>query len=444
MTLAASWPPVEPDWPDEYPPGPQEPAEAAPAALATSWAPVALADVLVGLAAGTLTRPAPTLGRFDGLAGGLFYPGRVNGVAGESGCGKTWTALAVVAQELATGGAAVYVDLEDDAAGIVGRLLDLGTDPGAIGARFAYVSPQERFDIPGAESLAATVGALSPALVVIDSTGEALALDGAKPNDDDQVAAWFRRLPRALAAMGPAVVLLDHTAKVDADGLWPIGSQRKRAAITGAQYMQRAVRPFDRTTPGHAKLVCAKDRNGNYRPGQHVADLKVHPHGAGVDVELAAASDAARSPGGAWRPTGYMERVSQILEAQGQPLTFNGICERVSGKRTHLRLAVDVLIAEGHLATAPAPRGATLHTLAKPFREAGDQREPVEAPTAPKSTDDRFRFLGREPGTSHLTGSGNRSGTSGELVACEACGDPLDAWLTDQGRSTHLGCEVAP
>src|SRR5690606_22156878 len=129
----------------------------------------------------------------DGHAGGLFYPGRVNGLAGESGAGKTWTALVVVAQELAEGRAAVYVDLEDDAAGVVGRLLDLQVETGSIAARFAYISPNERLDVVGAAALEGVIAALEPSLVVIDSTGEALALDGAKPNDDDSVAAWFRR-----------------------------------------------------------------------------------------------------------------------------------------------------------------------------------------------------------------------------------------------------------
>lgn len=406
----------------------------------STWAPVPLAAVLEGLADGTLTRPAPSLGRFDGLAGGLFYPGRVNGLAGESGAGKTWTALVVVAQELADGRAAVYIDLEDDAAGVVGRLLDLRVDPASIAERFAYVSPNERLDVVGAAALEAAITSLSPSLVVVDSTGEALALDGAKPNDDDSVAAWFRRLPRAIADQGPGVLLLDHTTKVDSDGLWPIGSQRKRAAITGAQFMQRTVRPFDKATPGYAKLVCAKDRNGNYRPGQHVADLKVAPGAGGVDIELVAASDTPRTEAGRFRPTGFMERVSMTLEAISEPLTFNGIDERVTGKREHIRLAVDALVAEGFVMTAPGPRGATLHSSLKPFRE-DEAGEPVAARDEALTGSTGSGSLGGEPGTSGLSGSGNRSGTGGEPVTCRVCSTVLDPWLVDQGYTTHVGCE---
>lgn len=74
---------------------------------------------MAGLLAGTITRHAPTIGRRDDGAA-LFYQEKVNGVAGASGSGKTGTALYAAAQELAAGEAVVYVDLEDDAAGVVG------------------------------------------------------------------------------------------------------------------------------------------------------------------------------------------------------------------------------------------------------------------------------------------------------------------------------------
>lgn len=422
---------------------------AATARATSSWTRLDLAETIAGLRDGTITRPVPTLGRIaDGSA--LFYPGRVNGLAGESGGGKTWTALAACAQELAEAAAVLYVDLEDDAAGIVGRLLDLGADSDAIAARFAYVSPSERFDVVAREGFSELLDALRPALVVIDSTGEGLALDGANPNADEDVASWFRRLPRWVAERGPGVLVLDHVTKADAEGLWPIGSQRKRAAITGAQYMQRVVRPFAKDSAGHAKLVCAKDRAGNYRTGQHVADLKVTPTAEGVDVEIVAAEAQERSTAGSFRPTGFMERVSLALESVADPLTFNGICERVTGKRTHLRAAVDALTSEGYVSTRPGPRSGVLHSSVKPFREAG---EPVEPGMGPETSSTGSGSLGGEPGTGDLTGSGNRSGISREPVTgrirewvkpepreCVVCGEDL---TSSDGLPTHATCEVA-
>lgn len=343
---------------------------------ASSWSRLDLAETIAGLRDGTITRPMPTLGQVSG-GSALFYSGRVNGLAGESGSGKTWTALAACVQELAEDAAAMYVDLEDDAAGIVGRLLDLGADSDAIRERFAYVSPAERFDVVARESVAELLATLRPSLVVIDSTGEGLALDGANPNADEDVASWFRRLPRWVAERGPGVLVLDHVTKADAEGLWPIGSQRKRAAITGAQYMQRVVRPFARDSAGHAKLVCAKDRGGHYRTGQHVADLRVTPASEGVAVELVAAAE--RDPGSPWRPTALMDKLSRAIETASEPLTRNDLHRAVPGKTDAKTGALEVLISEGYVMREPGPNRSQLHTSVKPYRQAEDPRSDAYA-----------------------------------------------------------------
>lgn len=408
----------------EHDSGPPDDSEPAPG---SSWATVDLADTVAGLLSGTLTRHAPAIGqRDDGAC--LFYAGKVNGVAGASGSGKTWTALYAVAQQLATGHAAVYVDLEDDAAGIVGRLLDLGTDPDAILARFHYVHPEESFTTESARHLAAVIRTHRPALVVIDSTGESMALDGAKPNDDDDTARWFRRLPTAVANTGPAVVVLDHVVKADDGGLWPIGSQRKRAAINGAQYMQITVRPFAKGQPGAAKLVCAKDRHGNYRTGQRVAELSVTPtDDDGVRITMRAPSDATTPAAETFRPTALMEKVSRALEAAGEPLSFRGIDDRVRGKQQHIRTAVDVLVSDGHVARTAGPNRSTLHTVERPYRQTGD----------PKSDAYTGASVGVSPslegegGDTHRTDSGIHPGYTGDT--------PQEALDINENHGIHPG-----
>lgn len=396
----------------------------------SSWGTVDLTETVAGLLAGTIKRHAPTIGqRDDGAC--LFYAGKVNGVAGASGSGKTWTALHAVAQQLATGHATVYVDLEDDDVGMVGRLLDLGADPEHLaGPRrlFHYVRPEESFLTESARHLAAVIREHRPALVVIDSTGESMALDGAKPNDDDDTARWFRRLPTAVANAGPAVVVLDHVVKADDGGLWPIGSQRKRAAITGAQYMQLTVRPFAKGQPGAAKLVCAKDRHGNYRTGQRVADLSVTPDdGDGVHITMRAPSDATTPAAETFRPTALMEKVSHALETAGEPLSFRGIDDRVKGKQQHIRTAVDVLVTEGHVARTPGPNRSTLHTAERPYRQTED----------PKSDAYTGASVGVSPslegegGDTHRTGSGIHPGDTGDT--------PQEALDINENDGIHPG-----
>lgn len=424
--------------PDPHPDPVLTPAERAVLAEAPggSWLPQDLAEVVRGLVDGTLSRPAPTVGTFDADRA-LFYPGRVNGIHGDSNAGKTWTALVCCAQQIEVGEVVVYVDLEDDAAGVVSRLLDMGAAPADVLARFVYVGPSERLDGIARGLLAELLAERRPSLVVVDSTGEGLALDGANPNADEEVARWFRTVPRFIADQGAAVLVLDHAAKADDGGLWPIGSHRKRAAIDGAQYVQRVVRPFSRDTAGTAILTCAKDRGGNYRAGQKVAELRVTPDPDGVHVELVGAHEDSTGPGGTFRPTVLMERVSLALAGAPEPLTFNGITERVRGKREHVRTAVDVLVTEGYVTTAPGPNRSTLHSSVADFREADDTGEPLNPVPTPNQVVSGSGSLGGEPGTTNLTGSGNHLGTTEEPPrdksddtppsrVCSSCSTSLD------------------
>lgn len=341
----------------------------------SSWAAVSLAETVAGVVAGTITRPTPTIGRrSDGQA--LFYRGKVNGVAGASNSGKSWTGFYSSAQELTAGRHVVYVDLEDDMAAAVARLIDLGVPAETIVERFHYVSPTEAFTYAAAEALAGLLDTVRPTLVVIDSTGESMALDGVKPNDDDDVARWFRRLPTAIARRcGAAVVVLDHVTKAEDGGLWPIGSQRKRAAIGGAQYMQVNVSPFDRTTAGYSKLVCAKDRHGNYHQKQTVALLHITPTATGVDLELRVPPETSSSGIGAWRPTAIMERVSRLLEQSAEPLSVSKIQAKAGVKKDGtLSTAIRHLVDDGHVTIGAGPRNAILHTSVSPYRQETDPR----------------------------------------------------------------------
>lgn len=254
----------------------------------SSWQEVDLESVLDG----SYQRPAQTVGTYGD--GSLFYPGMVNGVAGESGAGKSWVALVCCAQEIWKQNHVVYVDYEADVGSVVHRLLDIGVDKDHVREFFHYVHPYEKMTEEGKEFfIDGLVVATQPSLVVIDSTGESMAMEGTKPNDDDDVADWFRLVANPIARRGPAVLLLDHTVKSQEGGLWPIGSQRKRAAIS-TQYILRIDQPYDRDTSGGSNLICAKDRHGNYSFARLVCRLAVSVED-GLDVSLidvAPATDA--------------------------------------------------------------------------------------------------------------------------------------------------------
>ncbi|MBW1639567.1 AAA family ATPase [Microbacterium resistens] len=255
---------------------------------AGDWGGLDITSILDAIVAGDHEPERPALVTLS-EGGALLYPGRVHSIMGESGSGKSWCALAAAKQEMELGHAVVYIDLEDAPAGVVGRLLALGTAQEVIRSRLVYMRPDTALTDAAREGILTLIRELSPSLVIIDSVGEAMALDGLKQNDDDAVAVWMRRLPRSIAAHGPAVLLLDHVVKAEGErGLWAIGSQRKRAAIDGAAYVieVRERDAFSAGRPGRARLICAKDRHGTFHRGQHVANMHVTPEGGQVDIRL--------------------------------------------------------------------------------------------------------------------------------------------------------------
>lgn len=346
----------------------------------SSWSAQPVGEIVLGLQAGTLERPRPSVGA---LADGSFwlYAGAVNGLAGESGCGKTWTALAAVAAELIIGHSVIYVDFEDSVLGIVSRLLDMGVAPELIAdpMMFAYVRPEVAFRDDERTAFWELIARTHPMLVVIDSTGESMALEGTDPNSDDGVAVWFRRVATAISDYGPAVLLLDHLPKSDNAAKSPIGSQRKRAAISGVQMIQ-TVRPgmsFAKGRAGEARLTCTKDRHGNFVTGEVALQLTVNPEAArgetGLEVRLSAVGDDE------WAPTRHMLEISEFLEAAGVAKSTGAIKQGVKGKAETLVAALGVLVASGYVTAAAAPRNSTEYTHVAPFRLGDPYSVPDDA-----------------------------------------------------------------
>ncbi|GLI28500.1 hypothetical protein ARHIZOSPH14_27420 [Agromyces rhizosphaerae] len=242
--------------------------------LTGAWEPLDLTDVVTGIMDGTLPPIVPGLLLVSPSERFLLYAGRVNGIHGHSNAGKSWTALLACKQALDAGETVVYIDHEDDERGITERLLlYFGVKPDVVLERFIYFRPKYRFD---QQSVGAMLSRIKPALVVIDAVGGSLAQEGLSYLDDNHIIQWTFRVPGFIVRHGPAVLLLDHNPKDTVNGaLWPIGSQRKKAAITGAQYLQERVVGFSKAKSGYSKLVTAKDRHGASAEAEVVAHLKV-------------------------------------------------------------------------------------------------------------------------------------------------------------------------
>lgn len=355
-----------------------------------SWTPLDLTPVMADdyehLRPEWLTRP-------DGRA--LFYPQRVNMLMGESGGGKSWVALVAVAEAVNAGRYAVYVDLEDHPRSITDRLRALGVGRDAITELFVYLRPEVAAKCEQVDQVSQLLDIYDPAILVIDSVGEAMAMHKLKQNDDDAVVDWFNFMPREWAKR-TCVVLIDHVPKSnDAPTLHAIGSQRKKAALDGAMYRVDQVKPLGIGLTGRLALTTAKDRQGTHPLGRKALELEFASSAEGTSVEVVAIMPEERDEeGNVKRPTVLMGRVSELLE--GNPgLSATQIETTVSGKASGIRKALGVLVTEGYIDAEALPgrgRGFRYRSL-RPFRsdeiELTAARPDVHRPPVPLSSPEK-------------------------------------------------------
>ncbi|MEV6174904.1 AAA family ATPase [Streptomyces sp. NPDC051954] len=357
-------PPV--DWGDvDAEPTGKEPAP-------RTWAAQDLRSVLDG----SYRPPQPSVGRRDDGVG-LFYPGRMNSVASESEAGKTWFALIACLQEINDGNHVLYLDFEDDAGGVVGRLLCLGAHPDDVLERFHYVRPENQPSDIDLIDLAMVLEH-NPTLAIVDGVTEGMSLFGLELKDNTDVAKFGRQLLRPLMNSGAAVVTLDHVVKsAENRGRYSIGGVHKLNGLNGVMYMLENHRPFGIGVTGKSIIRVAKDRPGQIRKnglphssGMHwYADLVVksesaefaeaHLYAPRVRDEEDREADEDQK-----RVNKLRAKVLEALAGARAPLPGKGIEDRVNGRAVDVRRAVAALVDAGRIVAEPGPRGAVLHRLA--------------------------------------------------------------------------------
>lgn len=315
-----------------------------------SWStPVNLTGFLDGTA---VLDPPSILLRTDGV--GLFYPGTINGIHGESGLGKGWVAVTATAEVIRAGGVAVYVDLEDTPTSITTRLRNVGLTAEEIAVRLVYLRPQDPSSPSEIVRLVRLCRERQAALVVIDSLGEAFGLDSINEDKDNEVAPWLRQIPRALADTGACVLIVDHVTKTVDNPLYPKGSARKRAAVGGAAYLIEAVKPLTKGRGGKLRLTCAKDRYGFHSRGAVVAEMVFNPSGPDDMIvrTFPMAEQEHQSP---------QERQDEEVAACGvemikvakkrrAPFTKTSLVTGTAGWAATIKVAAfDLLVENGHL-----------------------------------------------------------------------------------------------
>ena len=347
---------------------------------ATGWTFSDLTPVLDG----THKPQQPTIGaRDDGI--GLFYPGRVNGIQGESEAGKSWVALISCLVEINRGNHVVYMDFEDSEEGVVSRLLLIGAHPDDIHRLFHYVRPGTTPTPAALRAFIARIGDLGPSLIIVDGVTEAMVMMGLELKENTEIAKFGRMLLRPLADTGAAVVPLDHVVKNnESRGRYALGGVHKLNAVDGVQYMLEAVRPFGINTEGRSRLRIAKDRPAQIRrhalpggrnpmhwfadlvirsEGDEFADAHLYPPIQHDDdpQEAATVKDKA-----AQEEADIKDREGAVLAALAkatEPMSKAALEELIPGRASVTRRALTRLVHAGRVVAEKGPRGAALHTL---------------------------------------------------------------------------------
>jgi hypothetical protein len=332
------------------------------------WRPIDVGAVLGRLESGAAAAPAPSLlAREDGHL--LLYRGELHILAGEPEAGKGWLACEAAVQTIRAGGRVLYVDLEDGPESFISRLVALGLDAELIRAHFDYVGPAS---VP--EDALTELPVYDYALVIIDAVSEACAAMGLNPDKGEDVAAFFKRLPRPLARCGAAVLLLDHVAKSKTErGRWPIGSQHKLAGVA-AGYTLDSQRAPTRRSRGTATLKVAKDRHGHVgRRNQVIAAVEIVPENAGARVSVllrtpGPGTSSANGEGTASTPLPErLQTVSRIIEQATTPPSSKILRKAVGGNGQAVDAAADWLLANGFIDT-PVQSNRRQWSSVKPYR----------------------------------------------------------------------------
>jgi hypothetical protein len=267
----------------------------------------------------------PTLGlREDGQP--LFYKGVLNVVFGDSCAGKSLICVELAAQEIRAGRHVVWIDYEDHKATLDLRLALCGVTPEQNVEFLHYCNPDDPWDDTAQHRLTANMAGFDVSLIVVDSLGEEFAIDAVSEDVDADVAPVLRRWRHLAATTGAAIVMVDHRVKAEGAVLQPSGSKRKKAAVDGVMYRVDVGKPFSKEKAGYSKLICTKDRHGNFARGDVVALFKVEPGGEAPFQLRAPREDDGDESGGQERSRDddhitLIRRCLAVLKTQHSPVS---------------------------------------------------------------------------------------------------------------------------
>lgn len=231
----------------------------------TSYTAKLYCDVKALLDGGLAEPPAPVYAvRSDNV--GLFYKRNTNSLVGDPESGKTWIMLAAAAEVLFLKGKVLLLDLDHNGpSSIVSRLKAFGISDAVLSdpEKFRFAEPEDQYAV---SDIIDDAKVWEPDFVGIDSVGELLPIYGASSNSPDDFTRVNSAAIKPFAAIGAAVVVIDHLAKnSDSRNYGASGTAAKKRAISGVSLRVSCTDAFTPGSGGKAELTIIKDRHGGLR-----------------------------------------------------------------------------------------------------------------------------------------------------------------------------------
>jgi hypothetical protein len=306
----------------------------------------------------------------------LLYRGKVSDIHVEPEACKGWIACAAVKEVLEAGEPVVCFDFEDSAKGIVSRLHDLGVSHDYIREAFTYVAPDEALEMATRMSLERLLRfdvQRDVGLAVLDGVTQAVSNQGGRSNDNDEIARFFREVPRVLTwEHKAAVLMIDHVTKDAGNTRYAIGAQTKLGAIDGASFFAEVRQPFGRGMSGQVDLWVSKDRPGYVRRHagelrglmQRIATVRLQSDEAtgAVTVRLEPPTETADGPSDEDTQTALMGKVVRVLQRR-PGLTKPELRADVPGGNAKVDAALAALCERGYVQSEKVGRAIEYHVL---------------------------------------------------------------------------------
>jgi hypothetical protein len=291
---------------------------------------------------------------------GLVYKGGRHLVSGVPEASKTTFAAILALETIRSGGVPALIDFESGPTSTRRLLSDLGATNAELSAVY-YVEPEG----PPDDNDILELEAAQVSFAVIDAAAGAYAVSGLDDNKRADAELFGRMWIDPLWMRGITTVALDHVTKnSDSRGRYAIGSERKLGRCD-VHFALEPIVQLGRGRNGLIRIVTHKDRMGWLpRPRAAELELRSDPNTHAISWRFNTVTEQAEE---VWRPTVLMQRVSDWLAEQTEPVSRATVEKAVSGKGEYVRQAIDALITDGCVAETAGARGAKNVALNYPF-----------------------------------------------------------------------------